>query len=166
MKGYTLTLGVYEGGLERAVRAFKFHGVRRLGGLFGRTLAAELTRAGWQPDLLCPVPLHPLRRFRRGYNQSALVARTAAHALGLPYRPMLNRVRRTEQQARLGKDARQHNVAGAFRSQPLGGEHVLLVDDVVTSGATATECSLALFEAGASRVYVAALARARRDTPR
>ncbi len=97
---------------------------------------------------------------QRGFNQSALVARTAAKRSGLPHRPLLARVRTTRQQARLGAAERQGNVAGAFRSAPLAGERVLLVDDVMTSGATVTECALTLFAAGASRVYVATLARA------
>lgn len=98
---------------------------------------------------------------QRGYNQSALVARVAAKQTGLPYRPLLGRVRTTRQQAQLGAAARQENVAGAFRAAALSGEQVLLVDDVMTSGATVTECALTLFAAGAGRVYVATLARAR-----
>ena len=71
-------------------------------------------------------------------------------------------MRATGQQARLEAGAREENVAGAFEASPVRGARVLLVDDVVTSGATTTECSLALLEAGASHVYVAAVARARR----
>lgn len=157
---FELSLGPYEGPLERAVRAFKFGGVRRLQGPFGARLALEVTHAGWPVDVLCAVPLHPLRRLARGYNQSALVAESAAQHLRLPYRVVLRRTRSTRQQARLGAEARGHNVAGAFRSAPLSGERVLLIDDVVTSGATVTECALALLAAGAGRVYLATLARA------
>lgn len=158
---FELSLGVYRGPLERAVRAYKFGGVRRLGRFFGGALADELVAARWHVDLICAVPLHPVRHMQRGYNQSALVAREAARRRGLPYRPLLRRVHATRQQARLGGAARQGNVAGAFRAVPLRGERVLLVDDVTTSGATVTECALTLFGAGASRVYVATLARAR-----
>lgn len=157
---FELSLGPYSGPLEQAIRAYKFQQVRRLGLLFGKTLAGTLRAAGWQPDLICAVPLHPLRHMQRGYNQSALVAEVTARHTGLPYRPLLRRVRTTQQQARLGAVARQRNVAGAFRSAPLAGERVLLVDDVMTSGATVTECALTLFAAGAGRVYVATLARA------
>ncbi len=160
---FDLSLGVYESRLERAVRAFKFGGTRRLHRLFGARLAAEVQRAAWPLELLCPVPLHPLRHLARGYNQSALIARCAAQALALPYRPVLRRVRVTRQQARLGAEARQHNLSGAFWSAPLSGERVLLVDDVTTSGATATECALALLRAGAAQVYVGTVARAARD---
>lgn len=157
---FELSLGPYSGPLERAIRAYKFQQTRRLSLLFGQTLAETLRTAGWPLDLICAVPLHQLRHMQRGYNQSALVAEVAARHTSLPYRPLLRRVRTTRQQARLGAAARQRNVAGAFRCAPLSGERVLLVDDVMTSGATVTECALALFAAGAGRVYVATLARA------
>lgn len=157
---YSLSLGTYEGALERAVRAYKFHGVRRLSQVFGQRLGASLQDSAWQPDLICAVPLHPQRFLQRGYNQSALVGRVAARGAGLPYRSLLRRVRTTRQQAKLGATARQQNVAGAFRSAALQGERVVLVDDVMTSGATVTECALALFGAGASKVYIATVARA------
>jgi ComF family protein len=160
ISAFELSLGPYGGPLERAVRAYKFEGVRRLGRLFGLELAATLKTAGWQLDAVCAVPLHPLRYLQRGYNQSALVARVAAQERGLPYRPLLRRIRATRQQARLGGAARQGNVAGAFRAAPLQGERLLLIDDVLTSGATLTECALTLFAAGAGRVYVATVARA------
>ena len=157
---FELSLGVYNGALERAVRAYKFGNVRRLGGFFGAALADALTASGWEADLLCAVPLHPVRFMQRGYNQSALLARAAAKGSGLPYRAVLKRVRSTRQQARLGGGDRQGNVAGAFVASALQGERVVLFDDVLTSGATATECALTLLGAGASRVYVATIARA------
>jgi ComF family protein len=156
----TLSLGVYEGALERAIRAYKFHGVRRLSTLFGQELAEALKGLQEQPDVLCAVPLHPTRFMQRGYNQSALVGKVAASHAGLPYRALLRRTRATRQQAKLGVEARQGNVVGAFRAKPLEGERVLLIDDVMTSGATLTECALELFRAGAGRVYIATLARA------
>ena len=157
---FELSLGTYGGKLERAVRAYKFHGTRQLGGLFGRELAEALESAAWPVDTLCAVPLHATRYLHRGYNQSALVARSAAAHRSLPYRPLLRRVRTTKQQAKLGGAAREENVSGAFESQKLSGERVLLVDDVMTSGATVTECALTLLVAGARQVYVATVARA------
>lgn len=157
---FELSLGPYSGPLERAVKAYKFAGTRRLAGVFGGALADALRASSWPLDVVCAVPLHSLRYMQRGFNQSALVARAAAKGVGLPYRPLLKRVRSTRQQARLGGTARQGNVAGAFRATPLSGERVLVVDDVMTSGATVTECALALFAAGAGRVYVATVARA------
>ena len=157
---FELSLGVYGGRLERAVRAYKFHGTRQLGGFFGRQLAATLSAAAWPVDTFCAVPLHVTRYLHRGYNQSALVAQSAAARSGLPYRPLLRRVRTTQQQAKLGAAAREGNVSRAFYSQQLSGERVLLVDDVMTSGATVTECALTLLGAGAGQVYVATVARA------
>ena len=157
---FELSLGIYGGGLEQAVRAYKFHGTRQLGGLFGRQLAETLEAAAWPIDTLCAVPLHVTRYLHRSYNQSALVARSAATHRALPYRPLLRRVRTTKQQAKLGGAEREENVSGAFQSQSLNGERVLLVDDVMTSGATVTECALTLLAAGARQVYVATVARA------
>lgn len=157
---FELSLGTYGGRLEQAVRAYKFHGTRQLGGLFGRQLAETLEAAAWPVDTLCAVPLHVTRYLHRGYNQSALVAQSAASRSGLPYRPLLRRVRTTQQQAKLGAAAREDNVSGAFYSQRLSGERVLLIDDVMTSGATVTECALTLLGAGAGQVYVATVARA------
>ncbi len=162
--GFELALGSYEGRLERAVRAFKFHGVTRLGVTFGEEIASVVRGSAWIPDLICPMPLHTRRRLERGYNQSAVIAQTVARRLNVPHAHAVKRVRATQQQARLGGSERQQNVTGAFRAEPLGGERVLLIDDVMTSGATLTECSLALLEAGASGVYIAVVARAPRSS--
>ncbi len=162
IEGTTLSLGVYEGKLERAVRAYKFGGVRRLSIPFGRALADALPGLEEKPDVICAVPLHPSRFLQRGYNQSALVGRVTARHAGLPYRSLLQRTRATRQQATLGGEARQGNVSGAFEAKGLNGERVLLIDDVMTSGATVIECALELFRSGASRVYIATIARAER----
>lgn len=158
-----VVLGPYQGPLKAAVQALKFHHVTRLSRLFGQALAGEVRRQAWPVDLVCPVPLHLTRRLGRGYNQAALIAKVTARALAVPYRPVLYRRRRTRQQARLSPAARQANVAQAFGCRALSGERVLLIDDVLTSGATTTECSLALFAAGARCVYVAAVAQAITD---
>ena len=162
LEGFELTLGSYERRLERAVKAFKFGGVTRLGVLFGEEIASALRESDWTPDLVCPLPLHTSRRLERGYNQSAVITRTVARKLNVTHRHAAKRVRATRQQARLGGSERQQNVTGAFRAEPLQGERVLLVDDVMTSGATLTECSLALLEAGASQIYLAVVAKAPR----
>lgn len=124
--------------------------------------------------LVTAVPLHPLRRWSRGYDQAALLGRAFAFELGCPWRPTLCRRRATRSQGAMGARSRRANVQDAFvvRSRltsVLRGRTVLLVDDVVTSGATVDECTRQLHVAGARRVWVVALARAappaRGETP-
>jgi ComF family protein len=135
--------------------------VTRLARLFAGALATELKHARWQADLVCPVPLHWSRYLRRGYNQSALLAKLLAKALEAPYGCPLRRTRRTRQQAKLSRAERFANVQGAFVSRPVSGQ-ILLVDDVITSGATGEACRLALKQAGAREVKIIAIARAYR----
>jgi ComF family protein len=116
-------------------------------------------------DLICPVPLHRRRERTRGYNQSALLARALARRLGLPAAPrLLERIRDTPRQTRLDAAARRANVAGAFRIRPgsgplAWGRTILLVDDVMTTGATLDAAARALRDAGAGRVFALSLAR-------
>jgi ComF family protein len=114
--------------------------------------------------VLVPVPLHPKRELKRGYNQSELLARWVGSALGLPVMNCLARTRDTRHQAHLAlKHERFTNMQGAFRAirPPPKKCHILLVDDIVTTGSTLLACRSALFEAGAERV--SALTLANRD---
>jgi ComF family protein len=114
-------------------------------------------------DLVVPVPLHWRRRWQRGYNQSEALARPLAARLGLSCRPWcLRRIRHTPQQPSQRAAGRLENVRGAFRARGgvLAGRTILLVDDVLTTGSTASEAARALRQAGARRVVVAVLARA------
>jgi ComF family protein len=114
------------------------------------------------PDAVVPVPLHWWRRLRRGYNQSEALARGLARVLALPCRTSwLRRARHTPSQVGKSAEQRRANVRGAFRAARVpAGASVLLVDDVMTTGATASEAARALKEAGAGRVVAAALGRA------
>ena len=116
----------------------------------------------WQIDVVCAVPLHWQRHLQRGYNQAALLARRLAKSQGIPYQRLLSRPRATQQQAKLDADARLDNISGAFRAKPATGKRVLLVDDVLTTRATTTECALTLLEAGAACVYCVGIVRANR----
>jgi len=115
-------------------------------------------------DLIVPVPLHPRRQRERGFNQSWLLARRVAAAWGITARgDVLTRRVATAPQTALGAEARQANVGGAFRvrrHELVAGRHVLLVDDIMTTGATAGACARALQEAGAATVGVVTVARA------
>lgn len=162
-----LSSGAYEGPLGAAVRAMKFADRPDLAGPLGRQLGervAALAAPAAPPNLVIPVPLHPLRLAERGYDQAVLLAREVARALDLPLAPRaIRRVQATAQQARQSAAARARNVAGAFRpDRPLPGARAVLVDDVLTTGATAWDAADALAEAGASVQLVAVVARAGR----
>ncbi|MDQ7794202.1 MAG: ComF family protein [bacterium] len=170
------SLGIYRGLLRRAIRRLKYGRETHLAGSLGDRLAREVVGQQHRPatdgrgyglgpgsafQLVVPVPLHPDRLARRGFNQAALLATPVARALGIPCsRRGLDRVRTTPAQAGLTRRRRLANLAGAFVADPgaVGGRTVLLVDDVLTTGATAAGCAAALLEAGAFRVYVAVLA--------
>jgi competence protein ComFC len=152
--------------IEQLVHRMKYAGMRNLARSLGQEAAGLLASAGIGfdgIDALVPVPLHPVRRRERGYNQGERIAAGLASVLGLPVRTdLLRRVRRTRTQTDLSGGARQKNVAGAFRIADPGrirGLSFCLVDDVVTTGATMNECAGALKEAGARQVVGFALAR-------
>jgi len=140
----------------------KFRHTTRLAGLFASEMARAVDQQGWKIDLVCAVPLHWTRLLQRGYNQSGLIAKALAQNLTCPYEQVLSRSKRTKQQAKLAKLERQNNVKNAFKAAPLKHQQVLLVDDVVTSGATIQTCAEALLKAGARSVKLIAVAK----TPR
>jgi ComF family protein len=164
-----LRLGRYDGLLREVILRLKNQRGEGLAGLLGECWADEAAAQfrALHFDVLVPVPLHWRRRWQRGYNQSAALGRGLATGLGVRYQPSwLRRVRHTPHQTSRPTPAeRKANVRGAFRARsgaPLRGRSVLLVDDVMTTGATASEAARALRAGGASRVVVAVLARAQR----
>lgn len=130
-------------------------------------LARWMTRAGaafWPTaDVIAPVPLHRWRLLKRRYNQSALLALAIGKEVKKPVAvDLLERRRATDSQGHLSKKERRENVAGAFvlkKGADVAGKNVVLVDDVLTSGATVNECARILLKAGAAGVYVLTLAR-------
>jgi len=159
--------GVYEGTLRQAVHHFKYRGAVDLDRPLGQLLLATLKTTGspFHPDLLIPVPLHRSRLSERTYNQSLLLAKVIGKEWRLPVASrQLLRIRATSPQQGLDAKVRRINMKGAFALRnPLDGENVLLIDDVLTTGATAAECSRILLDGGAARVGVAVLGRARKN---
>jgi ComF family protein len=155
----------YQDTLRAIVHAFKYDRRRSLARPLGRLLRDAGAPLLDGADAVVPVPLHPWKRIQRGFNQSADLAR----ALGLPVRPVLRRRRATRPQAGLTPGQRRRNVAGAFglaswpwHASPatVAGCTLVLVDDVMTTGATLDACARVLKRAGAREVRVLTLARA------
>lgn len=164
---YAAALFFYDAdaGYRRIPQALKYDADLRAGRHFARQLGARLAGAGHfrNVDLVVPVPLHRSRRWQRGYNQAEVIAREVARCLHVPMRTdLLVRWRRTETQTALSVEEKAANVAGAFRTR--GGcpaRHILLVDDVFTTGATLAACIQALravCPAGEVRISAATLA--------
>jgi ComF family protein len=124
----------------------------------GGPLQAELARD--PKPLVVPVPLHWLRRLERGYNQAEALADALARRLGLRTSRPLRRIKQTKLLAGIGRTERAEQLRGAFRSRPLVGRTVLLVDDILTTGATCGSAARALKKAGAARVVAVVVARA------
>lgn len=151
----------YSDGVRQRVHALKYGAQRQLGIEMGLSMAKVLERLDEKPEML-PVPLHWLRRLRRGYNQAEVLAQGIAMATGLNINAdMLERCRRTRSNARLSHEKRAANVRHAFRlrGNPNGGRY-LIVDDVLTTGSTAAQCARLLRRGGAVWVGVIAYARA------
>jgi ComF family protein len=160
-------LGLYEAVLRELVLRLKYAQNEGLAELMGEVLALHKRAAFEQfgAELLVPVPLHWWRRLVRGFNQSEAIARGMARHLRLPLvLSCLRRLRPTRMQNTLSAPERKENVRGAFGTSGaiLRGRTVLLVDDVMTTGATVRECARVLRQAGAARVVVAVLARPER----
>jgi ComF family protein len=163
MRGFDAAycFGAYEGALRELIHLFKYSRMKPL----ARTLASYLASALPRDqvfDLVVPMPLHWRRQFQRGFNQSELLARRTARRCGIPMVKAVRRRRATVAQAGLTNARRRQNVAGAFRvkrPRAVEGRRVLLIDDVMTTGATAAACALELKRAGAKSVVLLALAR-------
>lgn len=157
------SFGAYGGTLRELIHLFKYSRMAPLSRPLGRLMLSALPRDR-QFDLIAPMPLYWLRRWRRGFNQSEALAREISRATAIPVVRAVRRTRATQPQAGLSNNRRRENVSGAFRALPglVRDRRVLLVDDVMTTGATATACALALKRAGARRVELLTLARADR----
>ncbi len=158
------TYGAYDGKLRELVHLFKYGGVEPLAPVLGGLLLRAFPRLE-SFDAVAPVPMHWRRRWRRGFNHSALLAKFASKNTGLPIADPLRRRRFTAPQSGLTNARRRANVAGAFqvrRRDEVRGRKILLIDDVLTTGATAAACARTLKRAGAARVSILTVARADR----
>jgi len=161
--------GSYDGGLRELIHLLKYNGVRPAANVLGRMLAEAMEDL--QPHfseaevLVVPVPLHFRKLRQRGFNQSELIARAAIKLKTSGFHlsaNLLERCRETTSQIGLSRHQRRENIRGAFKvAKPdeVSGREVLIVDDVFTTGTTVSECARILRRAGASKVYVATVAR-------
>ena len=173
--------GSYDGGLRELIHLLKYNGVRPAAKVLGRMLAEALTALepdfehamferglyDQQPILVVPVPLYTSKHRQREFNQAELIARAALKSYAAPERlqlslDLLQRTRDTHSQIGLTSHQRRENLRGAFavsRAAEVTGRDVLLVNDVYTTGTTATECARVLRRAGARQVWVSTVAR-------
>jgi ComF family protein len=157
----------YSAEMSLVIQELKFRGRRNLAGLLA-PLLAEAFSDSWSRDefdLIVPIPLHPKRKRDRGYNQAELLAVSLARLVAIPYCKALRRIRSTLPQIGLTVAQRSENVRAAFYCpipQHISKRRVLLIDDVMTTGATVESAAQALADAGAWRVSILTVARAGR----
>ena len=158
----------YKDNVRTSLRRYKFSRKTRYAAAYGRHLAVKLQQAGFDDfDILTWVPTGFWRRWKRGFDHTALIARAVAQELGCEALPTLRKIRHNPPQSGL-KDAsaRRANVLGAYRVKDpalVAGKRILLLDDIITSGATASECAKTLTVAGAQTILCAAVAVASND---
>ena len=163
------SFALYEGPVVRAILLLKFEQIEPLGAWFAERLAELVTAEGetLAADVVVPVPLHRDRQRERGYNQAALLAKPLAKKLRLPHKAvLLTRTRARPDKQVLSLEERWESVRGAFATRPgsqVDNLRVLLVDDVLTTGATLDACARVLRDAGAKSVVALTVARAVRN---
>lgn len=160
-------VAVYRGEAKAAIRALKYNGARWHAPWMGAMMGERVRLAGMRPEGVVPVPLHPHRCKTRGYNQAGLLAEGAARYLGLPlWADVLKRTVDTPTQTRFGREERMtnmHDTFGLHSAERVAGREVLLVDDIMTTGATLEACAGYLKKAGAIRVDTAVFAISTRN---
>ncbi len=155
-----------EGPFQHIAHALKYRGYESVGIELGRRIGLTVNEWGLAADGLIPIPLHRVKRRERGYNQAELIAKGISQSTGIPLRTdIVRRKRHTQTQTQLNLEQRQANMEGAFEvnhapSASVAGRTLILVDDVITTGATIESCARELRKAGASAVIAASAALA------
>ena len=162
------SLWYYKDDVRCSIHRFKFGNQRHYAESYGRLLGLRISDSIYaEADLITWVPVSTIRKLRRGYDQSKLLANALGKELSIPVQKLLKKVRHTPPQSTIGHaPQRRANVLNAYKilnSQQIVGKRILLVDDVVTTGATASECAKMLLTAGAKEVNLATIAVAKHD---
>ena len=158
----------YKENVRASLLRFKFGRRRGYARVYGRLMAAKLLELGWEDtDVLTYIPISLRRNLRRGYDQSQLLAKVISRELDIPLTKTLRKIRHTKPQSGMGDAAhRRANILGAYRiTDPalVFDKRILLIDDIITTGATASECARVLLTAGAKEVKLATVAVATHD---
>ncbi len=162
-------IGRFDDRIRPLVHALKYEGVIPVAEFFGRLLAHTITSSAehFKADIIIPIPLHPSRQRKRGFNQSTLIAQSLGRNLDVEVaESIIRRVRRTKDQTGLKRKARIENMRGAFRlnsSVDIRGKHIILVDDVTTSGATSLEAAREIKQGKPADICLAVAASAIRS---
>lgn len=153
----------YNEKVRRSMLLYKFYGKRNYGAIYGRLLAMRLSsKPICNYDILTWVPVSSIRKWKRGYDQVELIAKSVGQELGTPAMPILKKIRHTKPQSRLSDHShRKANILGAYTVREpaaIKGKSILLLDDIITTGSTVSECARTLLTFGAKEVYCAAIA--------
>ena len=144
----------YDGNAKALVHRLKYGNAKYLANTLSQYLLDVLLLADWKADCITFVPIHKSRKRRRGYNQAEILAKALSERVNLPCVNLLEKSVKTPNQAKLNRAERLENIKNSFSALQKPPEHVILVDDVMTTGSTAAECSRVLKRAGAKVVYV------------
>lgn len=155
---------LYQNNVRQSIIRFKFYGQKQFAGLYAEKMVKHILQcySSFQFDAVSSVPISSERRKLRGYNQSELIAREIAQQIKLPYCEYLIKIEDNKEQHKLKEKERRKNVKDVYRLCSAGcaqGKNILLIDDIVTTGATLSECAAVLLKNGAAMVACAAIAQ-------